>query len=62
MEPKVRCEQDRDCAEPVAMIDVKGFVYCAGHGKDIRRYVCRCRKLRPHELNRLKRGEPINRY
>ncbi len=49
------------CAEPVAMIDHSGFVYCAKHGL-ARRAWRPCRKLRQHELNRLARGEQVRRY
>lgn len=57
----LHCDMTKDCDQPIAMIDSKGFIYCAGHGLD-RQYDQRCRKLRPHELNRLMRGETIERY
>lgn len=51
----------RDCAAEVTHIDDKGFAYCTAHGEQRRQYR-RCRKLRPHELARLKRGEALTRY
>lgn len=55
------CEMDDACTEPVTHIDNKGFIYCTDHGVD-RRWWVPCRKLRPHELNRLRRGEQVRRY
>jgi hypothetical protein len=55
------CDMDHDCAEPVTHIDANGFAYCTPHGIQ-RRYWKSCRKLRPHELRRLERGEPIKSY
>ena len=55
------CDMERSCGEPVTMIDQKGFAYCARHGME-RRFYVPCRKLRPHELRRLWRGEPLTRY
>lgn len=52
---------DANCADPVTMLDTAGFVYCTKHGTQRRQYEP-CRKLRPHELNRLARGETIERY
>lgn len=50
-----------DCAEPVTMIDDKGFGFCTNHGLD-RRSWRPCRKLRSHELARILRGETIASY
>jgi len=59
----LKCDGVKDCAETVTHLDHKGFVYCAKHGEYFRDPVYRkVRKLRPHELNRLKRGEQIARY
>lgn len=58
---QVRCDMTNDCEAPVTHIDNKGFVYCTDHGIS-RRYYHPCRKLRPHELKKLQRGEPIARY
>jgi hypothetical protein len=58
-EPK--CDMKKDCPNPVTMIDTAGFAYCAEHGMD-RRYYEPCRKLRPHELRKLQRGEQLARY
>lgn len=55
------CEMTTTCTEPVAMMDNKGFVYCAGHGMARRAY-CPCRKLRSHELHKIARGETITKY
>jgi hypothetical protein len=52
---------DEECSKEVTMIDDKGFVYCGDDGL-LRRDWRRCRKLRPHELNRLRRGEPLRAY
>jgi hypothetical protein len=50
------------CTEPVAKIDEKGYVYCAEDGADRKLYGHNVRKLRPHELRKLERGETIARY
>ena len=57
------CDMTEECEADVAMIDDKGFAYCANHGA-ARRVAgwSRCRKLRPYELNRLLRGDTIERY
>jgi hypothetical protein len=56
------CDMNRECAKAVTHIDNKGFVYCTDHG-ELRKLSRRnCRKLRPHEVNRLKRGEQVIRY
>lgn len=62
---RVRCDMTDDCTAAVTMVDDKGYVYCERHGIDRRgvgTYRRRVRKLRPHELNRLNRGEKIARY
>jgi hypothetical protein len=57
------CDMDHQCEEPVSMIDDGGFVYCTTHGQTRQASPwCRCRKLRPHEVRRLKRGLKIERY
>lgn len=56
-----RCDMDLDCTEPTTYMDDKGFIYCTEHGRD-RQWYRRCRKLRPHEVNRIKRGEPVRHY
>ena len=51
------------CEAPVTRIDTKGFVYCDAHGGHRRSFYSRqSRKLRPHELNKLERGEPLKEY
>jgi hypothetical protein len=57
----LRCDMKHECTEPIAYIDDKGFIYCAPHGV-ARKYWRRCRKLRPHELRKLTRGEPLATY
>jgi hypothetical protein len=52
---------DHDCHQPPSMIDDKGHIYCAEHGIE-RRDWRPCRKLRPHELRRIARGEQVTRY
>jgi hypothetical protein len=55
------CDMERDCTEPVTYIDDKGYAYCTAHGLD-RQAWRSCRKLRPHELRRLQRGEQLAHY
>jgi len=55
------CDMEATCTEPVTHIDNKGFAYCTSHGVARRDWVP-CRKLRPWELRRLQRGEPLARY
>jgi hypothetical protein len=57
----LQCDMESTCDEPIAMIDDKGWIYCEYHGL-MRRDSRRCRKLRPHELRRLQRGEQVTRY
>lgn len=57
----LRCDMATDCLSPVTMIDRKGYVYCAADGIE-RRFYVDCRKLRPHELRKLERGEQLARY
>jgi hypothetical protein len=56
-----RCDMVTGCEKPVTHLDTAGFVYCTTHGEQRRCYEP-CRKLRPHELRRLERGEQITRY
>lgn len=58
---KPKCDMTHDCTEPVTHIDQKGYAYCTAHGLDRRSYRP-CRKLRPHEVRKIYRGEPITRY
>lgn len=55
------CDMRESCTADVTMIDDNGFVYCTSHGME-RRGWRPCRKLRPHELRRLQRGEQVTRY
>ena len=52
------CDMKADCTEPVTHIGEKGYIYCTLHAPD-RWQLERVRKMRPHELNRIKRGEPL---
>ena len=56
------CDRMAGCTGgAVTHIDTAGFVYCTPCGQ--RRVMSEpCRKLRPHELRRLERGQPIERY
>ena len=56
------CDMDLECKAEVTMIEEKGWIYCTYHGTHRREYGYRNRKLRPHELNRLKRGQQIAKY
>lgn len=55
------CGMTEGCLSDVTHIDNRGFLYCTFHGLQ-RRADTPCRKLRPHELNRLRKGEAIGRY
>lgn len=59
----LRCDMRHDCAAAVTHIDESGFAYCAPHGEQRQASQwARCRKLRPHELRKLQRGEALARY
>lgn len=60
----VRCDARDDCTDGTpAYIDDRGFAYCADHGPLMRDPMYRrMRKLRPHEVRKLQRGETIARY
>lgn len=55
------CDGANGCAGDVTHIDTAGFAYCAKHGAWRQQYEP-CRKLRAHELARLKRGLPLTKY
>lgn len=55
------CDMVEGCTAPITMIDMAGYVYCTRHGMERRGYEP-CRRLRPHEINRLARGEQVQRY
>lgn len=61
MTVQLRCDMETDCVQPVTYIDNDGFAYCTGHGLDRQQWQP-CRKLRPHELRRLQRGEQLASY
>jgi hypothetical protein len=58
---QLRCDMTADCRQPVTYIDDNGYIYCTEHGQE-RQSWRRCRKLRPFELTRLKRGEQVTKY
>ena len=58
-EPK--CEMTSECNEAVTHMDKKGYIYCTTHGLERREYQP-CRKLRPHEVNRLRKGRALTKY
>lgn len=58
-----QCDAKHECHAEVAYIDDRGFAYCKDCGPSFQGTIWRrCRKLRPHELNRLRRGQTIERY
>ena len=57
----LRCDMTDECEAPVSHIDQKGYAYCTEHGIERRSWMP-CRRLQPHELHRLERGEPLARY
>jgi len=57
----LQCDWGEDCHAEISHIDSNGFIYCTPHGVQ-RRDWRPCRKLRPHELARLRRGEQVTRY
>jgi hypothetical protein len=59
----LQCDMELDCTESITHLDEKGFIYCHEHGVQRQEGGWkRCRKLRPLELNRLRRGEQVARY
>jgi hypothetical protein len=60
-EKKHSCQMDDGCTESVSHMDKSGFLYCATHGLQ-RRASRPCRKLRPHELTRIERGDQVTKY
>jgi len=50
------------CSGPVTHLDDSGFAYCTTHGVHRRESGEKSRKLRPWELHKLERGEPLPRY
>ena len=55
------CDMAHECDAPVTHIDDKGYTYCTPHGVSRQGYRP-CRKLRPHELRRLERGDTLAHY
>lgn len=60
---KPYCDMDVNCPYEPTMIGDGGYIYCAYHGP-IRRSAGweRVRKMRPHELRRIERGEQVKSY
>lgn len=56
-----QCDMDHLCGREVTHIGEKGYIYCAFHAIGRRQWE-RCRKMRPHELNRIRRGQPLTHY
>jgi hypothetical protein len=57
------CDMVEGCTAEIAYLDEAGYIYCAPHGIQRQQDSWkRCRKLRPHELNRLRRGQQVERY
>lgn len=56
---KLECTMEKDCKNPVAMIDNKGFLYCAQHGAQRKQGGIPCRKLSGGEIKKLERDESI---
>ena len=59
---KLQCDGRKDCTNEIACIDEKGFIYCLDHRIPRGYYTRKCRKLRPYELNRLKKGLKLKKY
>jgi len=60
---KPTCDGIDGCEEPLRHLDENGYVYCYQHG--LRRQQGgwkRCRKMRPHEINRIYAGKQVERY
>lgn len=57
----LRCDMKATCDQPVTHIDQDGYAYCTHHGEQRAMYQP-CRKLRPHELARLERGQTLTTY
>lgn len=58
---KLKCDMREECNIVVTHIDIKGFIYCKGHGEQ-RKISHRCRQLTVKELKILKSGKPIKEY
>lgn len=58
---ELHCEMSETCTQEVTHVDQDGYTYCTSHGVARRSYKP-CRKLRTAELNKLQRGETIERY
>lgn len=61
MANSLKCEWRDNCDGEVTHIDAKGYIYCTDHGVG-RQSTQACRKLRPHEVKRLERGEALSHY
>jgi hypothetical protein len=61
MSVELKCDMAEDCNSTITYVDDKGFIYCTAHGQ-LRQSWRRCRKLRPHELARLRAGKQLIEY
>jgi hypothetical protein len=59
---KPLCDMEKNCQEPIAYLDEKGFVYCDAHGKQRKLSHTRCRKLEPRELHFILAGQALKYY
>ena len=57
----LECCGKENCTEEINYIDHKGFIYCESHGL-LRQQSTKCRKLRSHEIKRLKSGHSLKKY
>ena len=50
-----KCDMTEECTQPVTHVGTKGWLYCETHARirNTSGYEL-CRKLRPHELNKLR--------
>lgn len=65
MTKTLTCEMSGNCTRPVTHIDEKGYIFCTEHGIERRGYGdyrIYCRKLRPHEINRIAHGDGLRSY
>lgn len=57
----IKCDGKSDCPDGATYIDSRGWAYCARHAPGSGGGIL-CRKLRPHEVRRLERGEALAHY
>lgn len=60
---ELHCEQTCNCTSEVTHIGNKGYIYCQRHAIERRQSGHEnTRKLRPYEVKKLRRGEPVAKY